>query len=177
MMAVNYPETVKENIFSGFAETDIYLTNDIAAKDWCKGRAFQLLDKWNIAPRISLAYKFRITASYLLHMEFFTRIPKKIPAFYQSIAFCTRQHIIYLQYQKITNHRTFRPKYFIKNIMIFLKQAVIMADEVAINNNGYGDAKGIEFFWRDKKTIKNVDYWISYSYLDTKRIFSIIRLQ
>ncbi len=23
--------------------------------------------------------------------------------------------------------------------------------------------------WRDKKTIKNFDYWISYSYLDTKR--------
>jgi hypothetical protein len=42
---------------------------------------------------------------------------------------------------------------------------------VAINNNGYGDAKGVEFFWRDKKTIKNVDYWISYSFLDTKRDF------
>ena len=41
----------------------------------------------------------------------------------------------------------------------------------AINNKGFGDAKGIEFFWRDKKTIKNVDYWISYSYLDTKRDF------
>jgi hypothetical protein len=32
-------------------------------------------------------------------------------------------------------------------------------------------AKGFEFFWRDKKTIKNVDYWIFYSYLDTKRDF------
>ena len=41
-----------------------------------------------------------------------------------------------------------------------------------INNKGYGDAKGIEFFWRDKKSIKNVDYWISYSYLDTKRDFT-----
>ena len=27
-----YPQTVKENIFAGFAETDVYLTNDIAAK-------------------------------------------------------------------------------------------------------------------------------------------------
>ncbi len=42
---------------------------------------------------------------------------------------------------------------------------------MAINNDGFGDAKGFEFFWRDKKTIKNVDYWISYSYLDTKRDF------
>ncbi len=37
------------------------------------------------------------------------------------------------------------------------------------NNNGYGYARGVEFFWRDKATIKNFDYWISYSYLDTKR--------
>ena len=39
----------------------------------------------------------------------------------------------------------------------------------AINNDGYGDAKGIELYWRDKKSIKGLDYWISYSYLNTKR--------
>ena len=38
----------------------------------------------------------------------------------------------------------------------------------AIDNSGFGDAKGIEFFWRDKKTIKNLDYWISYCYINTK---------
>ena len=43
--------------------------------------------------------------------------------------------------------------------------------EAAVSNNGSGDAKGIEFFWRDKKTFKDIDYWISYSYLDTKRDF------
>jgi hypothetical protein len=44
-------------------------------------------------------------------------------------------------------------------------------DGIALNNNGFGDAKGFEIFWRDKKTIKDFDYWISYSYLDTKRNF------
>jgi vitamin B12 transporter len=39
----------------------------------------------------------------------------------------------------------------------------------AINNDGSGYAQGFEIFWRDKKTIKNLDYWVSYSYLDTKR--------
>jgi hypothetical protein len=37
------------------------------------------------------------------------------------------------------------------------------------SNSGYGYAKGIDIFWRDKKTIKHGDYWVSYSYLDTKR--------
>lgn len=37
------------------------------------------------------------------------------------------------------------------------------------NSDGYGFAKGLDLFWRDSKSIKNTDYWLSYSYLDTKR--------
>ena len=43
--------------------------------------------------------------------------------------------------------------------------------EAASDNNGYGYAQGIEVFWRDKKSFRNFDYWVSYSYLDTKRDF------
>jgi len=39
----------------------------------------------------------------------------------------------------------------------------------SVGNGGTGDAKGIELFWRDRKTLKDVDYWVSYSYIDTKR--------
>jgi hypothetical protein len=56
-------------------------------------------------------------------------------------------------------------------MITLLKQDFLSGRDMAINNNGFGDAKGFELFWRDKKTIKNVDYWISYSYLDTKRDF------
>ncbi len=41
----------------------------------------------------------------------------------------------------------------------------------SINNNGKGYAKGIELFYRDKKSIKGLDFWISYSYIDSKRDF------
>ncbi|MBC7522841.1 MAG: TonB-dependent receptor, partial [Flavobacterium sp.] len=37
------------------------------------------------------------------------------------------------------------------------------------SNNGNGFAKGLDVFWRDGKTFKNLEYWISYSYIDTKR--------
>lgn len=40
-----------------------------------------------------------------------------------------------------------------------------------VNNSGKGYAKGLELFWRDKKTVKNLDYWVSYSYIDTKRLY------
>src|SRR5690606_18257568 len=38
-------------------------------------------------------------------------------------------------------------------------------------NNGSGYAKGIEMFWRDNRSIKRLDYWLSYSYLDTERAY------
>jgi len=77
-----------------------------------------------------------------------------------------------LQYEKITSTRTFRTELFYKKYDDLIKTTGANNETFkAINNDGFGDAKGIEFFWRDKKTIKNVDYWISYSYLDTKRDF------
>src|SRR6185437_539369 len=73
---------------------------------------------------------------------------------------------------KITSDRTFRTEVFYKKYDDLIKTGGSYNETfTAVNNNGFGDAKGIEFFWRDKKTIKNVDYWISYSYIDTKRDF------
>jgi hypothetical protein len=68
-------------------------------------------------------------------------------------------------YIKTTNQQTFRVEAFYKNYEELVKTAP------TYNNAGYGYAKGIELFWRDKKTFKGLDYWISYSYLDTKRDF------
>jgi hypothetical protein len=47
----------------------------------------------------------------------------------------------------------------------------IITSNTAVNNSGYGYAQGLELFWRDKKTVKNLDYWITYSYIDTRRVY------
>lgn len=167
-----YPQTVKENIISGFAETDIYLTNDIAAKAGIRTEHSQLLGKWNVAPRISLAYKFQDNSQFSLAYGIFYQDPERkyLPSINQ-LHFAQATHYI-AQYQKISNSRTFRTEIFYKKYKDLFKTGLTdFGTFQAINNNGFGDAKGIEFFWRDKKTIKNVDYWISYSYLDTKRDF------
>lgn len=36
-------------------------------------------------------------------------------------------------------------------------------------STGSGYASGLDIFWRDNQNIKNMDYWLSYSYLDTER--------
>lgn len=167
-----YPQTVKENIFSGFAETNIYVTNDIAAEVGVRAEHSQLLNKWNVAPRISLAYKLADKSQFSLAYGIFYEDPERkyLPSIDQ-LHFAQATHYI-AQYQKISNERTFRTEIFYKKYKDLFKTGLTSyGNFAAINNNGFGDAKGIEFFWRDKKTIRNVDYWVSYSYLDTKRDF------
>ncbi len=167
----DYPQQVKENIISGFAETDIYITNDLAAKIGARAEHSKLIEKWDVAPRISLAYKFPDNSQASVAYGAFYQGPenKYLPTT-NALHFSKATNYI-LQYQKITNQRTFRTEAFYKKYDDLFKTDVNNGRFTAINNNGFGDAKGIEFFWRDKKTIKNFDYWISYSYLDTKRDF------
>lgn len=164
-------ETIKENLLSGFGEADVYITNDIAAKLGARTEHSSLLDKWNVAPRFSLAYKLNDNSQASFAYGIFYQNPEKrfLPSV-SNLDYAKATHYI-LQYQKLTNNRTFRTEVFYKKYDDLFKTNSNYGKETAINNNGYGDAKGIEFFWRDKKTIKNVDYWISYSYLDTKRDF------
>jgi hypothetical protein len=55
------------------------------------------------------------------------------------------------QYQKTGNSRTLRGEVFYKKYDDLLKTGLQNNRQVAINNNGNGDAKGFEIFWRDKK--------------------------
>ena len=104
-------------------------------------------------------------------MEYFIKILKAGICLQPSnLVFMKATHYI-AQYMKVTSVRTFRAEIFYKKYDNLIKTGLVSGRDMAINNNGFGDAKGFEFFWRDKKTIKNVDYWISYSYLDTKRDF------
>jgi hypothetical protein len=166
-----YPNNVKEHMKAGFGEADIYLTNDLAAKLGVRAEHSSLLDKMNVSPRISLAYKVGRTGQASLAYGTFYQNPERryLPSPVE-LQFSKATHYI-AQYQKVTGQTTFRAEAFYKKYKNLLKTGVVNYMQVATGNSGYGDAKGIEFFWRDKKTIKNVDYWVSYSYLDTKRDF------
>ena len=161
---------LSENLYAAFAETDLYLSNDIALKVGSRLEHSQILNKWNIAPRVSLAYKLKNNSQVSFAYGIFYQNPESR---YQPVApqtgFAKATHYI-LQYQKITALRSFRTELFYKKYNQLFKTANdFNGREVAVNNDGNGYAQGVEFFWRDKKTLKNLDYWISYSLLDTKR--------
>ncbi len=72
-----------------------------------------------------------------------------------------------VSYQLVENNRTFRAEVYYKKYNDLVKY--LNPERTSINNSGDGYAKGLELFWRDNRSVKNLDYWISYSYLDTER--------
>ncbi len=166
----HFKQNIKENVNAFFTESDFYITNNIAAKVGARLEHSSFLDKFNFAPRISLAYKTgKYSQASLAYGIFYQNPESKYLTGTGFLNFSKATHYI-AQYQKTGNGQTFRTEIFYKQYQDLLKTATGgNQQQSALNNTGYGDARGFEFFWRDKKTFKNLDYWISYSYLDTKR--------
>ena len=158
-----------DNYNAVFAETDIYLTNDIAAKLGARFEHSSIINRSDIAPRVSLAYKTGKNAQVSVAYGMFYQKPENMQLLYTTnVGFTKATHYI-LNYQKMTTQQIFRVEAYYKKYDDLIKTVPLPNYYSTYNNSGTGYAKGFELFWRDKKTFKNLDYWISYSYLDTKR--------
>jgi vitamin B12 transporter len=162
----NYDENsshIKDGLTALFAETDVYITNNIAAKVGLRTEYSSLLDKINIVPRISAGFRLNNGGQFNVGYGIFYQKPDLIYLVQQkNLTYAKADHYI-INYIKKANNRLYRIEAYYKNYRDLLTTKPV------ISNNGDGYAKGVEIFFRDKKTFKGFDYWITYTYLDTKR--------
>jgi len=158
-----------DNYTAAFAETDIFLTNELAAKTGLRVESSSIIHKVDIAPRLSLAYKTGKNAQMSVAYGIFYQKPENNQLYYTTSLGMTKATHYIINYQKMTPERIFRVEGYYKKYEDLIKTVPVSYYSAGYNNNGTGYAKGIDVFWRDKKSIKNFDYWISYSYIDTKR--------
>ena len=162
----------KDNLTAAFAEGDIYLNHKLAAKLGMRYEYSSVVNKSNLAPRISMAYKLTKRGQFsLAYGEFFQRPENEyfISGYItEGIDYMRASHYI-LNYQTISPRLIFRAELFYKNYHDLIRTSPENNSLQKLMNGGEGYAKGFEFFLRDKTSFKNVDYWISYSFLDTKR--------
>ncbi|HUP12966.1 MAG TPA: TonB-dependent receptor, partial [Niastella sp.] len=170
----DYIMEADDHFKAAFAEADIYITNDLAAKLGGRFEHSSLMEKTNLVPRLSLAYKVGSKAQASLAYGIFYQKPEKDYFLreyaYKDLVYTKATHYI-ANYQRVSKDYTLRIEAFYKKYEQLIKTYGSNNNGIidSIGNGGYGDAQGVELFWRDRKTLKNVDYWISYSYLDTKR--------
>jgi vitamin B12 transporter len=161
-----------DNYTAVFAESDIFLTNALAAKVGVRFENSSLINKSDIAPRLSLAYKTGKDGQMSLAYGIFYQKPENNQLYYTTEVGMTKATHYIVNYQKIANDRIFRLEGYYKTYDDLIKFTPAPNYKTLYNNYGSGYAKGIDVFWRDKKSIKNFDYWISYSYIDTKRDYA-----
>lgn len=159
----------RDDITSLFAETDLGISNDISLKIGARAENSSSINRWNFSPRFAMAYRIsKEWTSSLAYGTFFQNPESRFFTENYHPNYQRADHYIF-QVQRAADGRSLRLETYYKKYQDLIKTTTDFYRPIAVNNNGSGYAKGIELFWRDKKSLKNIDYWVSYSYLDSKR--------
>lgn len=176
----NYART--DSYTALFAESDFYITRKLAGRVGVRGEYSSLVSDFNLAPRFSLAYKTGTYSQVSAAGGKFYQTPDYQYYFYnRNLQFENATHAV-LNYQIIKNKRTLRVEGYYKKYDNLVREYPNVTGYYDANprrfptgktdNTGYGFAQGIDLFLRDGKTIKNGDFWLNYSYCDSKRLFA-----
>jgi hypothetical protein len=167
-----------ETLGAFYLEGEIKSGKRFAIKPGVRGEYSQLLKQGNIVPRLAFAYKLTQYGQLSFAGGMFAQsagdsylMQGYKPNFQLSTHYM-------LNYQWMNKNRVLRLEGYYKDYKQLIKEngTAFIPTQFRFNfgmvdNSGSGYAKGIDLFWRDKESVKNLDYWISYSYVDTKRIY------
>ena len=159
-----------DNYVSTFGETDVTITSKFVAKIGLRAEHSSLINRSNIAPRLAAAYILGKNEQISAAFGQFYQTPEHVLMRRSTDLNFERADHYMLTYQKLWSGYTLRSEIYYKNYNSLVKTGPsVNASFFAPNNDGKGYAQGLDLFFRDSKSIKYGDYWISYSYLDTKR--------
>lgn len=158
------------NISAIFAESDVIFSRNFALKVGGRFQKTDYIRGVTFSPRASIAYKTGKKSQFSLAFgDFYQNAQNDFLKYTQDFESQKTAHYI-ANYQYSNNGRIFRAEAFRKtyNDLITFDTDIIGLD-TSFENKGSGYAQGIDFFWRDNTSVKNMDYWVSYSYLDSER--------
>jgi len=153
-----------------FLESEIKLSKKLALRLGARAEYTSLLESLDLSPRIAAAYKTGKNSQVSLAWGKYHQRPEaEILKFAPGLSAERADHYI-LNFQYRNNRRIFRAEAYMKQYDQLVKyRDPYDPDPSNYNNNGRGYAGGLDIFWRDQSSMKGLDYWISYSYLDTQR--------
>jgi len=148
-----------------FAEGDLHVGKNIALRLGARIERSGRLDDYFLAPRASFAYRLKrgsqLNAAYGV---FYQEPAAEFLYGSQALGFSKAKHYI-LNYTRTASNR------FLRLELYYKKYHDLVKNIPTLHIGGEGYARGIELFFRDKKTFKDLDYWLSYTFLHTKRDF------
>ncbi|KOS06031.1 TonB-dependent receptor [Flavobacterium akiainvivens] len=166
----NFNSGYYNGIAAGYAEADIVFSRDFALKAGVRSSYSQVVGEGTLEPRAALAYKAGKNGQFSLAYGNFTQTPGQGYLKYsQNFDYEKTAHYI-LNYLYNTDGLMLRAELYYKDYTDLVKYNTAMPVYNSIYSNmGSGYAKGLDVMWRDSRTFKNLEYWVSYSYIDSER--------
>ena len=166
----NFSSGFDSDIAAVYTEADIFFSKKFAAKVGFRASTNDYINEKSISPRASLAYKISRNSQFSFAYGNFEQAPRQNYLKYSDDFKTEKASHYILNYQYAKNSQTLRLEAYYKGYSDLVKYNTDSPQFNSVyDNNGQGFAKGIDIFWRDGNTIKNLEYWFSYSYIDTKR--------
>lgn len=156
-----------EPISATFIEGEYFANNHFVVKAGGRLETNTLNDNTGFDPRLSFAYKPGKQGQFSFAYGTFRQSSQNQYLRLDNQLNSEKAEHFILNYQIVTSRKTFRVETYYKKYDQLVKYE--NSNPFLITNTGTGYARGVELFWRDSETIKNVDYWVSYSFLDTQR--------
>ena len=159
--------TIDNNLTALYVESDIKFSKKLAVRVGLRGEQVSVLEHSSIMPRLSLSYRLgRKSLVSFAYGTFYQTPQKEYLRKTTQIDFENSTHYI-ANFQWKTKQRLFRIEAYFKDYNHLIKQEY----NLDLNNSGIGFSKGIDVFWRDQKSIEKLTYWLSYSFVDSKRFY------
>jgi len=170
-----FEQSYEDQYNGNFVEMNMNPFNKVAIRVGLRSNYSAYINDFHIVPRISAAYAVGEESQISLAYGQFTQTPTR--EFLQqtnALDFESSQHFL-ANYQWMTERHTFRIEAYHKrydDLVLLTRGTSLLGDPNAqFSNNGDGYARGIDIFWRDKKAFDRIDYWLTYSFLDTERLY------
>jgi outer membrane cobalamin receptor len=169
-MGGDYRLPFTNNQLSAFAEMEYKLSKKFATRLGVRAENSSLLNGTTLVPRLSGAYKTGDHSQLsLAYGQFYQNPEDDYLKFAPQLRPEKANHAV-MTWQYLTDLKTFRVEGYLKKYTDLVKYTKPLAtDPLDYSNTGSGHAEGIDFFWRDRETFKQTDYWISYSWINARR--------
>jgi len=159
---------------AGFSELEWYPSNDFTLKGGLRLGYSDLANQWAIEPRIAAAYRIYEDGSISFAGGLFSQPQNDEYRLIRNRMNDQQANHIQLSFQHGSSDRTFRLEIYNKEY----ESLGVLNDQGAFAKaDGGGYARGTDLFFRDRKSIDNLDYWVTYSYVKSRRQFGLFSEQ
>ena len=160
-----------------FTEWDLYLNKDLVFRGGLRSGASRVSDEKWLDPRFSVGYQLKEHGQLSFAVGSFHQLPvENFRVLNTNLQNSESNHLI-LNYLFSKDGFTFRAETFYKSYDNLVTFEGLSDNPALLQNDGSGYAKGIDFFFRDRQTFQNTDYWVTYSFVDSKRSFNQYQTQ